>query len=78
MKGLPQAPSQFQKTVFQKGKAISNNVNGYALKSGQICEHAQSRTINCVIAVTKCITTIELYYLLDTVAQHCTKQIAID
>lgn len=59
MKCLPQAPSYFQKTVFQKVKSII--IEGYVLKSGQICEHAQSQTINCVTAVTKCITTIELY-----------------
>lgn len=43
MKGLPQAPSYFQKTVFQTRQAISNNMNGFLLKCGQICEHAWVR-----------------------------------
>lgn len=40
MEGLPQAPSYFQKTVFQTREAITNNMNGFLLKCGQICEHA--------------------------------------
>lgn len=47
MEGLPQAPIYFQKTVFQKRKAISNNMNGFLLERGRICEYAHRQTVNC-------------------------------